>query len=100
MKWEGKGLRLTFEHPGGGLVPHGDGPLKGFAIAGPDRHFVWAEARIEGNTVFVSSPSVTEPVAVRYAWANNPVANLYSKAGLPAVPFRTDDFPGVTANAK
>ena len=50
------------------------------------------------STVIVSSPQVSDPVAVRYAWSNNPAANLYNKAGLPASPFRTDDWPGVTAN--
>jgi sialate O-acetylesterase len=65
-------------------------PLQGFAIAGADKKFVWADARIEGNTVVVSSPQVRQPVAVRYAWANNPVATLYNAAGLPALPFRTD----------
>ena len=68
-----------------------DGAVGGFAIAGADRKFVWANARIEGNTEIVSSPQVASPVAVRYAWANNPTrASLYSRGGLPAVPFRTD----------
>lgn len=61
-----------------------------------DRAFVWAEARIAGDTVVVSSPRVARPVAVRYAWADNPACNLGNRAGLPAVPFRTDDWPGVT----
>ena len=56
--------------------------------------------KIVGSTIIVSSPSVQKPVAVRYAWANNPVANLYNKEGLPASPFRTDDWPGVTVNNK
>lgn len=69
--------------------------LSRFAIAGADRKFVWAEARIEGkDTVTVSSPAVPEPVAVRYAWSLNPEgANLYGKNGLPASPFRTDNWP-------
>ncbi|HWL51063.1 MAG TPA: sialate O-acetylesterase [Chthoniobacteraceae bacterium] len=67
--------------------------LEGFAICGADRCFHWAQARIEGETVIVSSPEVPEPVAVRYAWADNPTCNLYNAAGLPAAPFRTDDFP-------
>ncbi len=91
---------LHFQHVGGGLVAKGGEPLKGFAIAGEDHKFVWADARIEGETVVVSSAQVAKPVAVRYAWANNPVCNLYNKAGLPASPFRTDGWPGVTANAK
>jgi sialate O-acetylesterase len=74
-----------------------DGPLKGFAIAGEDHKFVWADARIERDTVIVSSPKISKPVAVRYGWADNPIVNLYNKAGLPASPFRTDDWPGITA---
>ena len=62
------------------------------AIAGGDKKFVWADARIVGDTVVVSSPAVSSPVAVRYAWANNPPCNLINKAGLPASPFRTDDW--------
>jgi sialate O-acetylesterase len=61
---------------------------------------VWADAKIDGSTVVVWSDKVPEPVAVRYAWADNPVCNLYNKAGLPAYPFRTDDFPGITMNNK
>jgi sialate O-acetylesterase len=87
---------LSFTHTGGGLVAK-DGPLKGFAIAGSDRKFVWANAEIAGNTVVVSSPKVPNPVAVRYGWADCPVVNLWNKAGLPASPFRTDDFPIITA---
>ena len=100
MKIEANKIILQFEHVGGGLVAGGGEPLKGFAIAGVDRKFVWADAQINGNTVVVSSDKVAEPVAVRYAWADNPVCNLYNKEGLPASPFRTDDWPGVTANAK
>jgi sialate O-acetylesterase len=81
--------RLRFDHLGGGLVTKGD-KLQGFAVAGEDKHFVWADAAIDGDTILVSSPDVTKPVAVRYAWANNPVCNLYNQAGLPAVPFATD----------
>jgi sialate O-acetylesterase len=96
MKVDGGKAVLTFEHIGGGLVAKGD-KLAGFAIAGEDRKFVWADARIEGDTVVVSSDKVAAPVAVRYAWADNPDCNLYNKAGLPASPFRTDQWPGVTA---
>ena len=73
------------------------GVLTGFQIAGPDRVWHWADARIEGACeVVVSSPEVPQPVAVRYAWSINPVCNLYNSAGLPAWPFRTDDWPGLT----
>jgi len=99
MAVEGHSIRLWFRHLGGGLVAQGGGPLRGFAIAGADRKFVWAEARIEGETVVVHSDQVPQPVAVRYAWANNPEGcNLFNQAGLPASPFRTDDWPGVTVN--
>ena len=93
---DGDKVRIRFKH-GTGLKTSDGGPVKGFAIAGEDRRFVWADARIEGDTVIVSSPKVVKPVAVRYGWADNPIANLYNKAGLPASPFRTDDWPGVTA---
>ena len=66
--------------------------IQGFAVAGADRKFVWADAKIEGDRVVVSSAEVTKPVAVRYAWANNPQVNLVNSAGLPASPFRTDDW--------
>jgi len=99
MERKGKNVVLHFNHIGGGLVAQGD-DLKGFAIAGQGRKFVWADARIEGDTVVVSSDEVSQPVAVRYAWADNPLCNLYNKAGLPASPFRTDTWPGVTADAK
>lgn len=69
----------------------------GFAIAGDDKKFVWAEAKIDGDTVVVSSPDVPKPVAVRYAWGNTPVCNLYNKADLPACPFRTDTWEPVAA---
>lgn len=91
-KHDGKTV-VRFDHADGGLVAKGGGPLRGFAIAGPDREFVWAEARIDGHTVVVSSPQVQEPAAVRYAWASNPQGNLCNQAGLPASPFRTDDWP-------
>jgi sialate O-acetylesterase len=90
----GSEMVLRFDHVGGGLTSRGgSSALGGFAIAGADRHFVWADARIDGGTVVVSSPQVAAPVAVRYAWGNNPTrASLYSREGLPAVPFRTDDW--------
>lgn len=92
MEREGSAVRLHFDHVAGGLEARGK-PLQGFAIAGPDRSFVGADARIEDGTVVVSSPAVDDPVAVRYGWANNPSVNLYNATGLPASPFRTDDWP-------
>jgi hypothetical protein len=92
MKVEGERVRLTFDHAGGGLLAKG-GALKGFAVAGEDGRFVWAEASIEDDEVVVWSPQVKRPAAVRYGWADNPEGNLYNRAGLPASPFRTDDFP-------
>lgn len=89
MKVEGDKIRIFFKHTGSGLTYKGD-RLKGFAIAGEDKKFKWAEARIEGNTVVVWNPQISHPVVVRYAWADNPDCNLYNKEGLPAVPFRTD----------
>ena len=89
LKVDGNKIRLKFDHVDGGLVAKG-GKLAGFAIAGEDHKFVWADAVIDDKTVVVSSPEVAKPVAVRYAWDSNPVCNLYNQAGLPAVPFRTD----------
>jgi sialate O-acetylesterase len=81
---------IEFDDVGGGLVS-GTPDMRGFAIAGADRRWVWANARIEGNSVVVSSPQVTNPVAVRYAWGNSPNnPSLYNREGLPAAPFRTD----------
>jgi sialate O-acetylesterase len=74
--------------------------LEGFAICGEDRNWAWADAKIEGDSVIVWSDQVPAPVAVRYAWADNPTGNLYNGAGLPASPFRTDDFPAATRDAK
>jgi sialate O-acetylesterase len=96
--WKGE-VRLKFRHTDGGLVAKG-GPLEGFAVAGSDRRFVWADARIEGDRIIVSSDQVPVPLAVRYGWAINPKGNLYNGAGLPASPFRTDDWPGVTFKAR
>ena len=91
MKKDGDTIAVSFDYVGGGLVGKGD-KLKGFAIAGADKKFVWADAKIVGDTVVVSSAAVKDPVAVRYAWANNPECNLFSKSGQPASPFRTDDW--------
>ncbi len=99
MKKTDKGIRIAFDHVDGGLIAKG-GDLKGFAIAGEDHKFVWADAVVDGKTVLVSSPNVAKPVAVRYAWDSNPVCNLFNEAGLPAVPFRTDDWPMSTQNRK
>ena len=107
---EGNKMRVVFDNVGGGLTP-GIAPahyyacqkvpltppavspdLVGFAIAGEDHKFVWAKAQIDGDAVVVSADSVPNPVAMRYAWADNPVCNLYNKEGLPASPFRTDDW--------
>lgn len=83
------------------LAPSAGSELQGFMICGPDKKWVWAQAKIGGkHSVVVWSPEVVEPVAVRYAWANNPTCNLYNKAGLPAVPFRTDDFEATTINGR
>jgi sialate O-acetylesterase len=95
MKVEGREARIHFTHVGAGLEAR-SGDLQGFAVAGADRKFYWATARIEGDAVIVSSPEVASPVAVRYAWADNPRCNLFNKDGLPASPFRTDDWPGIT----
>ncbi len=89
---DGAAIRVTFDHADGGLLCRGE-RLTGFAIAGEDQQFVWAEAVIDGDGVRVSSPAVPVPLAVRYGWADNPVCNLYNGAGLPASPFRTDDWP-------
>ena len=82
---------LKFSHTDGGLRAR-DGELKGFVIAGEDKKWQPATARIEGETVIVTNPNVKSPVAVRYAWENWPTCNLYNGAGLPASPFRTDDW--------
>ena len=123
MKVEGDKIRLTFDPVGGDLVARelpatyvvnvsrnetrplvrnrAGSPLEGFAICGADRKWVWADAKVEGDSVVLSSPEVKEPVAVRYAWAINPAtANLVNGAGLPASPFRTDDFPPATLKGK
>jgi sialate O-acetylesterase len=119
---EGNKAILSFTHTDGGLVAAGlpetydvnnlanekaplvrnspNSQLEGFAICGEDRKWGWADATIDGDTVVVSSQKVPNPIAVRYAWADNPTCNLYNGAGLPASPFRTDDFPLSTAGKK
>ena len=93
LKIDENKIRLTFTNTGGGLVAQGNGELNHFAIAGADSQFVWAKARIENGTVIVWNDTISNPIAVRYAWADSPEgANLYNKEGLPASPFRTDEF--------
>jgi len=122
MKIEDGKIRLQFDHADGGLVaqPLPDtylvdsvsnttapmirnspkSELQGFAICGEDQKWVWADAKIDGNSVLVGSDHVPKPVAVRYAWADSSLCNLYNGAGLPASPFRTDDFPVSTQDKK
>ncbi len=122
MKVDGSKVRLSFDHIGGGLVAKElpatylkkyltnetatlvrntpSSELEGFAVCGDDKKWSWADAKIDGNEVVVWSDKVPNPIAVRYGWADNPTCNLYNKGGLPASPFRTDDFPGVTINGK
>lgn len=88
-------LKLHFDHAEGGLMVKGE-KLGEFSVAGEDRGWYWADARIEGDTVIVTSKSVPDPKAVRYAWQSNPAATLFNGAGLPAAPFRTDEWPGIT----
>jgi sialate O-acetylesterase len=123
MKIEGNKAALTFDHAEGGLVAYelvptaerkdpksGDvraewrvknasegAPLVGFTLAGKDQVFHPAKAEISGNNVIVTSGAVSDPIAVRYGWADHPVCNLFNRAGLPASPFRSDEFPAVTA---
>jgi sialate O-acetylesterase len=98
MKIKGNVIEISFNHVGTGLIgrkPENNqttDTLKGFGIAGADGKFVWADARIEGDKILVSSKEILNPVAVRYNWADNPLGTLYNKEGLPASPFRTDDF--------
>ena len=89
---------VSFSHVGGGLAARG-APLVGFAVAGTNKVFHAGLARMDGRTVVVSAPEVPAPVAVRYAWANNPICNLYNADGLPASPFRTDDWKSADVRA-
>lgn len=93
---EGSSIRIEFDNVFGGLKTSDGGPLVGFSICGKDRRFVWADATIEGDTVVVSSAGVETPVAVRYGWSDNPEVNLTNDTGIPASPFRTDKFKGLT----
>jgi sialate O-acetylesterase len=92
-------IRLHFAHTDGGLVVKGD-KLEEFSIAGEDHKWYWANARIDGDVIVVSSPSVPSPKEVRYAWQSNPAATLFNGAGLPAAPFRTDTWPGITEGVR
>jgi len=92
MTIEGNKIRLQFDHTNKGLKIKGNKKLKGFAIAGENKKFVWAKAKIVGDEVVVSNSKIKHPVAVRYGWASNPACNLYNGAELPASPFRTDKW--------
>ncbi len=95
LEIKGNQAVLSFENVGKGLEAR-DGELTGFAVCGEDKNFVWGKAEIRGKKVIVTSPQVSKPVAVRYGWADFPVVNLWNKDGLPATPFRTDQFSGIT----
>ena len=101
-KIDGNTAVLTFDNLGSGFyVKDKYGYINGFSIAGSDKVFHWAKARISGDEIIVTCDAVADPVAVRYGWANNPEdLNLYNLEGLPAVPFRTDDWPMITAENK
>jgi sialate O-acetylesterase len=93
---EGNRIRIHFTNTGSGLATSNGKEVTGFAIAGKDKKFYWAKAIIEGDHVIVSSGKVAEPEAVRYAWADNPECNLVNSEKLPAIPFRTDTWKGIT----
>jgi sialate O-acetylesterase len=97
MEKDGAKLVLSFTDVAGGWRPFDVAEPVGFTLAGPDKQFVPAKAAIrQDGRIEVWSDAVAEPVAVRYGWADNPICNMYSAAGLPLTPFRTDDFPGIT----
>jgi sialate O-acetylesterase len=99
MEKQGNKIVLTFDHVDGGWRPFDVNEPRGFSIAGADNKFVWATAKIlPDGRIEVSSDKVESPASVRYAWADNPIVNMYSQAGLPLTPFRTDELPGVTIN--
>ena len=95
MKVIGSQVEIEFQNAADGLVSHGE-EIKGFAVAGADKKFVWAQGRIDRSKIVVTSAEVNVPVAVRYAWGDNPEGNLFNRAGLPASPFRTDNWTGIT----
>jgi sialate O-acetylesterase len=96
VKFKGKWAVITFKHVGDGLMTTNDEKVKGFAIKGEEGPFRWAQAKIKGATVHVWNDRIQSPKAVRFAWASNPIHNLYNKAGLPACPFRTDETTWTT----
>ena len=99
MEKKGNAVVLSFEYVHQGWRPFDTEKILGFAVAGADKKFYWADAKIiEGNRIEVSCSKVSDPVAVRYAWADNPVCNMMDGVGLPLTPFRTDDWPGITVN--
>jgi sialate O-acetylesterase len=102
MEINGNKARIIFNNIGSGLkIKDKYGYVKGFAIAGADKVFYWANAYQEGNDVVVYSDNVPNPKAVRYGWADNPDdVNVYNAEDLPASPFRTDDWPGKTFGKK
>ena len=88
---EGNKLVISFDAIGGGLVANNKyGYVEGFALAGADKKFVWAQAHIIGNQVIVQADQIANPVFVRYAWSDNPDVNLFNKEGLPAIPFSNE----------
>ena len=93
-------VHIRFSCTGSGLMSKESESLKGFSVAGEDRKFVWAQAVINDDEVVVWNDEVPDPVAVRYGWADNPGCNLYNREELPASPFRTDDWPGITDTKK
>jgi len=97
---EGGAIRVGFDHAQGGLVAKDGQPLTHFEIAGSDEKFVPATATIDGQSVVVKNDSVTDPIAVRFAWTDTAEPNLCNAAGLPASPFRTDNFKLLTAGAR
>ncbi|MDB5385619.1 MAG: hypothetical protein JWM11_1265, partial [Planctomycetaceae bacterium] len=101
MEKQGNKIALTFDYVDGGWRPFDVNEPRGFAIAGEDNKFVWASAKVlPDGKIEVWSDKVAAPTSVRYGWATNPVVNMFSQAGLPLTPFRTDDLPGVTINNK
>lgn len=100
MEIQGDRIAITFDYADMGLATLSGQPIRGFSIAGEDRKFVWAQAKLVGTQVVVWSPLVKNPVAVRYGWGDNPTVNLINKAGLPTSPFRTDTWPGLTVDRR
>jgi sialate O-acetylesterase len=102
MQIQGDQIRISFDHTGSGLMVNDKyGYVKGFAVAGPDKEFHWVPGYRDGNQIVLETGDIRQPVAVRYGWADNPDdVNLYNKEGLPANPFRTDDWPGITYGKK